>query len=320
MRKNICLMTTSHVPDIGPFSLLRQSINLFASGLPHIAIVNTEDYAVFRDRFSGEANLEIVKSSSVLPRVIEKRRRKSGPRWLTGKWLHRHLIKGWHAQQLMKIYALADCSYDAAVFFDSDVFFCRPVGPEYFYVDGRLKLFRRRAVDAEALDFDISTHDILGHSLHQVTELFDYIFSPSCFRKSTAIRLLEELVLRGRTESRWLRKFLEQKRPSEYNLLGYAATVLEGGAGYHLIECNPDDIHHSIRFPEDRVRVAEEIEEMRIRPKDFVLIQSSLGLPFEQVRNAFTLVAEAHRTSPSSSQPRIDQLLDGPNNTVRDDP
>ncbi len=296
MHKNICLMTTSHAPDIGPFSLLRQSINLFAPGLQHIAIVNTEDCAIFRDRFGAEANLELVESSSVLPRAIEKRRRKSGPRWLTGKWLHKHVIKGWHAQQLMKIYALADCPYEAAVFFDSDVFFCRPSGPEYFYVEDRLKLFRRRAVDAEALDFDISTYDILGHQLNQITQLFDYIFSPSCFRKSTAIRLLDELVLRGRSESRWLRKFLEQKRPSEYNLLGYAATVLEGGAGYHLIECDPHDLHHSIRFPEDRARLAEEIEEMRIRPKDFVLIQSSLGLPFDQVSRAFTLVADAYRT------------------------
>lgn len=305
MRKKICLITTSHAPDIGPFSLLRQSINLFAPRLPHFAIVNTEDYAAFRDRFGGEANLEIIKSSSVLPRAIEKRRRKSGPKWLTGKWLHRHLIKGWHAQQLMKIYALADCSYDAAAFFDSDVFFCRPLDPEYFYLNERLKLFRRRALDAEALDFDISTHDVLGHSLHRVTDLFDYIFSPSCFRKSTATRLLEELVLRGRTESRWLRKFLEQKRPSEYNLLGYAATVLEGGAGYHLIECDPDDLHHSIRFPEDRIRLAEEIEEMRARPKDFVLIQSSLGLPFEQVSRAFTLVAEAYQTSSPSAEERV---------------
>jgi hypothetical protein len=302
MNKKLCLLTTSHGPDIGPFSLLRRSIELFATGLPHIVVVNTEDCAAFRDRFGEEAGLEIVSSSSVLPRDIERRRRKSGPGWLTGKWLHKRLIKGWHAQQLMKIYALADCPYEAAVFMDSDVFFCRPLTAEYFYVDGRLKLFRRRAVDAESLDFDISTHDILGHPLHQVTELFDHIFSPACFKRSTATRLLEELVLRGRSEARWQRKFLEQRRPSEYNLLGYAATVLQEGAGYHLLECNPDDLHHSIRFPEDRVRLAEEIEQMRTRPKDFVLIQSSLRLPFTQISRAFDEIADAHRQWLCSSQ------------------
>lgn len=291
MCKKICIITPSHAPDIRQFSLLRRSIKLFAPDFPHIAIVNTEDCDVFRDRFRGDTHLEIIRSSDVLPRSIEQRRRKSGPKWLTGKSFHRRLIKGWHAQQLIKIYALADCYYDAAVFIDSDVFFCRPLGPNYFYIDDQLKLFRRRAVDAEALDFDISTHEILGNPLHQVTELYDYIFSPACFRKSSAISLFTEFNRRKR--STWVRRFLAQTRPSEYNLLGYAATVLEGGAGYHLIECNPDDLHHSIRFPEDRARLAEEIEQMRIRPKDFVLIQSSLGLHFDQVAKAFDLVAEA---------------------------
>src|SRR5262249_268992 len=147
---------------------------------------------------------------------------------------------------------------------------------DYFSVDGRLKLFRRRAVNAEGLDFDISTHEILGNPLHQVqvTELYDFIYSPSSFRKSTAVRLFAHFERRGR--STWVRRFPSEKRPSEYNLLGYSATVLEGGQGYYLVECNPDDLHHSIRFPEDRAQLAAEIERMQRHPKPFALIQSSL--------------------------------------------
>jgi hypothetical protein len=133
------------------------------------------------------------------------------------------------------LYALAGCAYEAAVFVDADVSISHPVGPGYFYVDGRLKLLRRRAVDTESMDFDIATHDVLGHPLHQVTELFDYRFSPACFRKSSAMRLFAEL--ERRRPLRWIRRFIAQQRPSEYNLLGYAATVLEGGAGYELLEC-----------------------------------------------------------------------------------
>jgi Family of unknown function (DUF6492) len=299
MSKRICIITPSHVGDIRQFSILRRSIKLFASGFPHVAIVNTEDCDEFRDRFRADTHLEIVRTCDVLPRPLEQRRRKSGPKWFTGRWLHKGLIKGWHAQQLMKLYALAVCPYEAAAFIDSDVFFCRPLGPDYFYVNDKLKLFRRRAVNAECLDFDISTHDILGNPLHQVTELYDYIFSPACFRRSSAISLFAEFERRKR--STWVRRFLAQTRPSEYNLLGYAATVLEGGAGYQLVECNPDDLHHSIRFPEDRARLTEEIEQMRIQPKDFVLIQSRLGLDFDQIANAFDCVAEAHRMS---SQPQ----------------
>jgi hypothetical protein len=289
---SICFMTPTHVGDLRQFSLLRRSIQVFAPGIPHIAIVNTEDYREFVDRFRSEPLLEIVKSADVLPADIERRRRKSGLKWFTGRWLNKGLIKGWHAQQLMKLFALAECPYEAAVFIDSDVFVCRPLAPDYFHVDGRLKLFRRGAVNAECQDFDISTHDILGNPLHQVTDLYDYIFSPACFRKSTARRLFAEFEARRR--STWVRRFLAERRPSEYNLLGYAATVLEAGAGYQLVECNPDDLHHSIRFPEDRVRLDAEIEQMRRQQKDFALIQSRLGLEWEQIANAYARVEEAH--------------------------
>ena len=289
---SICFMTPTHVGDLRQFSLLRRSIQVFAPGIPHIAIVNTEDFREFVDRFGSEPLLEIVRSAEVLPADIERRRRKSGLKWFTGRWLNKGLIKGWHAQQLMKLFALAECPYEAAAFIDSDVFVCRPLAPDYFHLDGRLKLFRRDAVNAECQDFDISTHDILGNPLHQVTDLYDYIFSPACFRKSTARRLFAEFEARRR--STWVRRFLAERRPSEYNLLGYAATVLEAGAGYQLVECNPDDLHHSIRFPEDRVRLDAEIEEMRHQPKDFALIQSRLGLEWEQIANAYARVEEAH--------------------------
>lgn len=291
--RSICIITPSHIGDIDQFSILRRSIELFAPDLPHIAIVSSEDCNQFRDRFGDQVNLQIVSTREVLPRSVEQRRRKSGPSWLAGWPFRGRRISGWHSQQLVKLYALADCSYEAAAFFDSDVFFCRPVSADYFHGGERLKLFRRRALDAEALDFDIATHEILGNPLHQVTQLYDYIFAPACFRKSSARNLLAELDRRW--SSKWLRRFLAQKRPSEYNLLGYAATVLEGGAGYHLVECNPDDLHHSVRFPEDRARLAEEIAQMRLRPKDFALIQSSLRIEFDQIAEAFTRVAEAHR-------------------------
>jgi Family of unknown function (DUF6492) len=299
-------MTPTHIGDIDQFAVLRRSIEVFAPGIPHIALVNTEDCRKFQDRFKASSSLQILPSARILPRDLERRRRKSGPKWLTGKWLNKGLIRGWHAQQLMKIFALAKCPYEAVVFMDSDVFICRPLSRDYFFVDGRLKLFRRdAAVNAECLDFDISTHDILGNPLHriQVSELYDYIFSPTCFRRSSAVRLLAEFEARGR--SNWVKRFLEQKRPSEYNLLGHAATVLEGGAGYQLIECNPDDLHHSIRFPEDRAHLDAEIERMRERPKEFALIQSSLGLDTDRIAAAFARLEEAHRgAQPAASGSR----------------
>ena len=268
------------------FAVLRESIRAFAPEIPHIALVHTEDYHRFHRRFQSERNLEIIQTADVLPREIERRRRKSGPKWLTSNWFGGRQIKGWHAQQLGKIFALAALRYEAALFVDSDVFICRPLQARDFYVGNRLKLFRQRAINAEQLDFDISTHDLLGHQLHAVTDFFDYIFHPACFRRSTAIRLLDELVRRRGSESKWLRKFLQERRPSEYNLLGYAANILEGRMNYELVECEPTELHHSVRFPEDRGRFEQEMRHMLTQPKQFALIQSTVGIDPERIAAA----------------------------------
>ncbi len=235
----ICFLTPTHRDEIEGFARLRRSIERFAPAVPHVAIVNTEDQAEFADRFGGESELRIVTTADVLPSVIERHRRRSRLAWVTGRWLRRRVIRSGYARQLTRLYALASCPYESAAFIDSDVLISRPVGPADFHVDGRLKLLRRRAATAESLDYDISTHEILGNPLHLVTELFDYRLSPACFRKSSAAALLAEFERRRR--SRWVRRFIAQQRPSEYNLLGYAATVLEGCAGYQLIECNAAD-------------------------------------------------------------------------------
>ncbi|HEY6926950.1 MAG TPA: DUF6492 family protein [Steroidobacteraceae bacterium] len=286
-----CFLTPSYRGDLAQFALLRESIRLFAPTFPHVAVVHTEDYSRFKKRFGSDPHLDIVKTAEILPGTVERRRRKSGPRWLTGSWLWGPRIKGWHAQQLTKIYALAKGPYEAAIFLDSDVLICRPLSVEYFFLDGRLKLFRQRATNAESMDFDISTHDVIGNPLHEVVDLFDYVFHPACFRKSTAVTLVDELLRRRRTEERWIRYFIGEKRPSEYNLLGYSATVLEQCKNYVLTECHPTDLHHSVRFPEDRARFLTEMQNMLTQPKQFALIQSTLGIDPGQIAEAFHRLA-----------------------------
>ena len=288
---SLCILTPSHRCDLARFAVLRESIRAFAPGIPHIALVHTEDYDYFHRRFQSERNFEIIPTADILPREIERRRRKSGPKWLIRNGF-RGQIRGWHAQQLAKIFALAASRYEAALFVDSDVLICRPLQARDFYIDGRLKLFRQRATNAEQMDFDISTHDLLKNPLHTVTEFFDYIFQPACFRRSTAIRLLEELVRQRGSESEWIRRFLKERRPSEYNLLGYAATVLEGGRNYGLVECSPADLHHAVRFPEDLGRFDQEMRRMLAQPKQFALIQSTVGIDPEKIAAAFRFLVD----------------------------
>jgi hypothetical protein len=268
----------------------------------HLALVNTEDCSHFRRHFRGDTDLQIVPSADVLPWNLEQRRKKSGLRGKVERLFNLRCVNGWYAQQLMKIFALARCPADAAVFIDSDVFLCRPLARDFFFIDGNLKLFRRPAVDAEGFDFDISTHEILGNPLHQVKHLFDYIYSPCCFRKSTALALFSEFERRRRTT--WIRRFLAEHRPSEYNLLGYAASVLEQFRGYHLVQCEPSDLNHSIRFPEDRKKFASIVECMLHQTKQFALVQSRLGIEAVEVERAFDQLTRALPTGSEAGHSR----------------
>ena len=292
---SLCFITTTYSADLQRFALLRRSVKMFAvERYTHLAVVNTEDCAQFRRHFRGDTDLEIVPSADVLPWNVERQRRKSGlpgkvERLFNQKFVRR---KGWLAQQLMKIFALAECPADAALFLDSDVFLCKPLERDFFFVDGNLKLFRRPAVDAEGFDFDISTHDILGNPLHQVKDLFDYIYTPCSFRKSTALTLFAEFEQRRRRD-KWVRLFLIQGRPSEYNLLGYAASVLEQFRGYHLVECEPSDLNHSIRFPEDQNKFASLVDCMLDQTKQFAFVQSTSGIEAVEVERAFDALSRA---------------------------
>ena len=290
---SLCFITTTYSADLQRFALLRRSVKMFAAErYTHLVVVNTEDCAQFRRHFRGDTDLEIIPSADVLPWNVEQRRRKSGLRGKVGRLFNRRLVRGWLAQQLMKIFALAQCPADAALFLDSDVFLCKPLMRDFFFVDGNLKLFRRLADNAEGFDFDISTHDVLGNPLHQVKDLFDYIYTPCTFRKSTALALFAEFE-RRRRRNKWVHLFLLQGRPSEYNLLGYAASVLEQFRGYHLVECEPSDLNHSIRFPEDRNKFASIVECMLHQTKQFALVQSTSGIEAVEVERAFDALSRA---------------------------
>ena len=71
---SICFVTPTYGGDIDQFSMLRRSVNLFAPGIPHFAIVHTEDCEKFRERFREESTLEIIPTADVLPPAVELHR------------------------------------------------------------------------------------------------------------------------------------------------------------------------------------------------------------------------------------------------------
>lgn len=279
-----CIITPTYFGDFDQFSILRKTILSFAPQFKHLVVVESEDFSFFHEHFGCEKNIEIIKTSEVLPSDIELRRKRESKykfvRSIKKRFLskNRH-IDGWRAQQLSKIYCLQGVSEDVGVFIDSDVFLCNNIRDDFFRKNKKTKLFYRPALNAEQLDFDISTHEILGHDLYsvQICDLFDYVFQPACFNKRTAHVLMSKLCdIHG---SHWQEIFLNERRPSEFNLLGYAARELEQLENYEAIVCSPEDLHGSLRYKEDEANLQAEIDRFMEFPKDFFLIQSTLKIP-----------------------------------------
>ena len=167
-------------------------------------------------------------------------------------------------------------------------------------MDGRPKPFRRQAVNAECLDFDISTHDILGNPLHRVTDYGLYFLAVllppverrAAARESSVRRQVGKALPGAKTPVRITTCWVTRRWSSR------AAPTTSSSRR------NPDDLHHSIRFPEDRAHLDAEIErDTRQQPKEFALIQSSLGLDIDRIAAAFARVEEAHREELARSAP-----------------
>jgi hypothetical protein len=133
------------------------------------------------------------------------------------------------------------------------------------------------------MDFDIAANEVLGNCLEKTAILYDYIYSPSCFRAATGARLFREFRRRRRS---WERRFLAQRRASEYHLLGYIASAVEQFEGYELTECDPEDVHHSIRYRHDLGRLPTVLGALQSSTKPFALLQSRLRLDIHPVEVA----------------------------------
>ena len=79
------------------------------------------------------------------------------------------------------------------------------------------------------------------------------------------------------------------------HLLGYVASVVQHLEGYELTECDPEDVHHSIRYDADLARLPAVLENLHASGKPFALLQSRLRLDMRQVTRAVdALLTQQH--------------------------
>ncbi len=142
----LAMVTPTWVGDIEKFTFLRESITRCGITIPHIAVVHTEDLAVFKGMPFSDG-LTVIATSEVLPGHLERSRRAES----SGRgWSHamrslqsrlRRRVGGRWTQQVVKLAAAKAVGAEAVVCVDSDVFFVRNVSEsDFFDLDGRLHL------------------------------------------------------------------------------------------------------------------------------------------------------------------------------------
>lgn len=293
---SVYYITPTFAPDIERFALLRHSLNTFSPDIRHVAYVDNEDMGLFQRRFSADRNLQIVSKSEVIPPKFEAQRRfwhgwrgyvTDRIAWRTGLNLRRY--SGWKLQQIVKIHAAACAATEAVVFLDSDMFLCGPVTASDYFAGTELRLLETPARSFEDYAFEVSCRILVGEHLGRPADGFLYIHQAPRFLRRTAIALLRHLEA---THRDWVSRFFEQPFPSEYNLMGYTARVLEGYRGYQREVTPPDEWLYEVKEKQKLLDALQACARERGSRK-FFLVQSNMRMPVaEYIPEARRLVDE----------------------------
>ncbi|MDQ0636117.1 hypothetical protein QFZ40_004026 [Arthrobacter pascens] len=193
--KSIALITPSYGPDLELCRDLRDSVLRFTStSVEHFIIVPRADRSAFSDlsghrTFVREVDEFLPKSMMKMPKVNV---------WLNIRWPIPP-IRGWIAQQIVKLAAAASMTTDVVLLIDSDVILIRPVDAESFSPLGQVQLFEAIG----AIDGTLPRHRLwhaaarrlLGLPRLEADLLPDYVCWPCAWEPSVVRQML------GRVES-----------------------------------------------------------------------------------------------------------------------
>lgn len=174
---SLTMITPSYARDLELCRDLRASVERFAPTVEHRIIVPRSDVVEFATMAGGAAR--IVDVQDVMPRGLRK---------LPGvnMWLNLRSplppVRGWIAQQIVKLAAVASVETDFALVVDSDVEFVRAIDGATFAPGGRLPLYRLPGAVTPALPRHLTWHAVarrlLGLPPTDATVLPDYICWP----------------------------------------------------------------------------------------------------------------------------------------------
>ncbi len=216
---DVTLVTPTYASDRKCFAFLRESIERCGIDLPHVAIIDHEDLSLFDD-IAHRSNLTVLSTRDVLPSSLEARRyaRQRRVDRIVGRRASRRL-RGWYAQQLVKLAAPAYVDTEACVMLDSDVFFVRPVtAADFVGSSGKVQLVERERLaiaQAEHAMWQRDSAEFLGTTLD--APIADYSGSVVPMHRDVLIALQRHV--EARHSMHWMEAF-EHHRVMEYTTYG----------------------------------------------------------------------------------------------------
>ncbi|MCB1541126.1 MAG: hypothetical protein KDJ25_09865 [Rhodoblastus sp.] len=227
------LVTCSFRGDLDVCRLLCETVDRFASSdMVHWLYVPRADLSLFADLASPRRR--IATQESLLPWWFRKAPM-PGPEWRARLGLPRRNVyvtpfslpvRGWIAQQIMKISAAAGADTEIVVHVDSDNAFIRPLRMEHLARDRRVRLYRHPEMVARSSHR--MWHEAAGRLLGLAASDFhgaEYIDQLVVWRRSVARGLTEHIAEIAKTD--WRIALARAPHFAEYILYGvYADRVL----------------------------------------------------------------------------------------------
>ena len=284
------ILTCSFRGDFDLCAMLCASVDRFVpDNVQHRIYVPASDLALFAPLVN--ARRQIIAEETLLPKWFWKVPLPAA-RWRRLLLLPRRNIyltpfsmpvRGWIAQQIMKIAGAADSPTEIVMHVDSDAVFVRPFSLETLYQDGSgVRLFRRPHVDAEGhRSWHLSASTLLGLPPDPFHD-GDYIDSLVVWRCSVVRRMIGRIEEIGGRD--WRVVLARTQHFSEYLLYGVFAERVLGLADARLAIA-PVSLCHT-RWSDEFAGAEDETEFVTSLDPRMIAgcVQSTIALPLPQLR------------------------------------
>ncbi|WP_257513182.1 DUF6492 family protein [Microbacterium sp. zg.Y909] len=288
MHKTFEIVTPSYARDFELCrELVRSRLAYGPAGVTHTIVVPPSD--LHRFAALGDSGATIVSTRSMLPRNFVG---------LPGlnMWLNlRHPfppVRGWIAQQIIKLASVARSDADAVLVVDSDIEFVRPFSLQSFLVEDRAPLYRLPGAVTPSMArhilWDDVAHRMLGLAGRADARRPDYISWPSLWEPSVVRALLERVAAVAGVD--WMTAISREVHFSEMVLYGvFRERVRAREEGLVLVE----DMH-CLSVSDETTLGEDELSALlgRLHPTDIaVMVSAKSGTEMAARRAAIDRIA-----------------------------